>query len=127
MNQQKKKTSPVGILIFIGVIALFSVAGDLSPDAFIGLFAMFIFLLPVLLIVWIVRSVKKRDTAHTHDRIDHRSDIRINPKTGKAEHTPVRNSVQHSPQEHWKQQVDALLANGTIDRNEYRAMLKRKF
>lgn len=70
--------------------------------------------------------IGKREV-HTHDRIDHSTDLKINPKTGKTVNSAVRYGDHHSPREHWKQQLDELLANGTIDRTEYKAMLNRKF
>lgn len=128
MKQEQKKSSSAGIWIVFFVILGFLVTEVGEEDAMFAIVGLFILALPVLLIVMIVRAIAKRSRTdvHTHDRIDHRSDLQINPKTGKTTQ-PVRQNHAHSPKEHWKQQLDALLANGTIDKAEYRAMMNRKF
>lgn len=124
----KKKGLTLGKLILILFFLMFPLSDALSDDAF-GFLAFFV---GMLIFVWILlklgRAFKPKDAVgvHTHDRIDHRQDIKINPRTGRPERAPMR-YVRHTPQQHWKQQLDGLLANGTIDRAEYNAMLNRKF
>lgn len=128
---KKKKGSPILTAIFLAIIGLVYLSDELpsgTMDVFIGLIALVI---PVVLVIVLVRTVVKKakvsEQTHTHDRIDHSSDVQIDAKTGKVSGTPVRTAQQHSAKEHWKQQLDGLLANGTIDRAEYRALMKRKF
>lgn len=129
-NRSEQKATPLLSFLVIAAIALFS-AVDTLPDEVIGVVAVLLILaIPVGIGIVIARAVRKanqKTPAHTHDRIDHRSDLKINPKTGKTEGRPVQNVPTHSPEEHWKQQLDGLLANGTIDRAEYRALLKHRF
>lgn len=120
-----KKSQGLISLIIVGLFALVSILGDGTLGLF---FVLLLLLIPVGILVAVITAAKRRGTSnHTHDRIDHRSDLTINPRTGKTENRPVRSAAPHSPQEHWKQQLDGLLANGTIDRAEYRALLNRKF
>lgn len=126
-NQQSRKKAPawVPFAVVLFFILLSSIGGEAG---FLLVFSILFLLIPVGIIAAVIFAIKKSKAAHhTHDRIDHRADLKINPETGKAENVPIRNTAQHSPQEHWKQQLDGLLANGTIDRSEYRAMLNRKF
>lgn len=125
---RKKSFSPISLII-AGIIVLFS-AESVVSDEVVGFLAIALFLLvPAIAIGTILMAAKKKQApqTHSHDRIDHRSDLKINPQTGKVSSTPRRMAVQHSPQEHWKQQLDGLLANGTIDRAEYRALMNRRF
>lgn len=134
-DYRKKKKSPLGTIVVVAAIAMFALAGEVSEavDTVIGLIIVIgAMVLPIVFVVSLVKAVKRtaaKSTAsgvHTHDRIDHSRDLKINTQTGKAER-PITQAVQHSPREHWKQQLDGLLANGTIDRAEYRALMKRKF
>lgn len=120
-----KKSQGLIPLIIVGLFALVSMLGDGTLGLF---FVLLLLLIPVGILVAVITAAKRRGTSnHTHGRIDHRSDLTINPRTGKTENRPVRSAAPHSPQAHWKQQLDGLLANGTIDRAEYRALLNRKF
>lgn len=127
-EQSRKKSSPMGIFVGILVVLGFLASEATGQDTVVAILALMILAFPVVLFIFIVRAIVKRSNSsvHTHDRIDHSSDLKINPKTGKTTR-PVLQHHAHSPQEHWKQQLDALLANGTIDRSEYRAMMNRKF
>lgn len=127
-KNRKKSVSPISFII-AAIIVLFSAEGAFS-DAVVRVLAILMFLLvPVVAIGAVLLAAKKKQApqTHTHDRIDHHSDLKINPQTGKVASAPRRVAAQHSPQEHWKQQLDGLLANGTIDRAEYRALMNRKF
>lgn len=128
-EQKQKGKNRKGLSFFVILFVLMLISGA-PGDASDVLLVMFFLLLPAALAVGVFVAVKKQKTAapsaHSHDRIDHRRDITINPKTGKAENRSVRQQA-HSPREHWKQQLDGLLENGTIDKAEYRAMLNRKF
>ena len=117
-RSQKKGLKWVPAVIVLA-FALISAVGEGSSDIFFLIFPLLFLLIPVGIVVAIVLAI--------HDRIDHRTDLKINPETGKTQQSPVRNVPPHSPQEHWKQQLDGLLANGTIDRAEYKAMLNRRF
>lgn len=127
-NEEKKKGSPLGGIIAIGLFVLFSIIGEAEED---GAFAVFGIAVAVFLGIFIFIAVsaanaKKKTEVHSHDRIDHSSDLKVNPNTGRVESAPVR-VTHHSAREHWKQQLDGLLANGTIDRAEYQALMNRKF
>ena len=128
-NDQKKQKKSKGLLPLAAVILiLLPVLEEMDSGVFALLALLLILLVPVGIVVALLRfSRKKRNDPHTHDRIDHRTDLKINPQTGKTEARPIRTAAQHSPREHWKQQLDGLLANGTIDKAEYRALLNRKF
>lgn len=124
-TSSRKKAPGLVPLVSVGLLALISMLGD---NFFWLIIVLLLLLIPVGILAAVIVIVKRRGTSnHTHDRIDHRSDLTINPRTGKTENRPVRSAAPHSPQEHWKQQLDGLLANGTIDRAEYRALLNRKF
>ena len=130
--QQDRRSQKKGLkwvpAVIVLAFALISAVGEGSSDIFFLIFPLLFLLIPVGIVVAIVLAIKKTKTAnHTHDRIDHRTDLKINPETGKTQQSPVRNVPPHSPQEHWKQQLDGLLANGTIDRAEYKALLNRRF
>lgn len=130
-NENRKK-SPILSVVVMAVILLLVAAGDASEDGIMLFVALLCFLIPIAAIfggVFYIRKLMKQAAApdHSHDRIDHDRDIRINPATGKAQSVPVQRRVQHSPQQHWKEQLDGLLANGTIDKAEYKAMMRRKF
>lgn len=127
-NRSRKKGSPATAFIIIGVAALVSAMSSMSEDAIWGIVGISSLIIPAVIVAAVVRSAaRKKANVHTHDRIDHRTDLKINPQTGRAENAPVRQAQPHSAKEHWQQQLDALLANGTIDRSEYRAMMNRKF
>ena len=120
-----KKSPGLIPLVIVGLFALTSMLGD---SAFGLFFVLLLLLIPVGILAAVIAIAKRRRASnHTHDGIDHGSDLTINPRTGKTENRPVRSAAPHSPQAHWKQQLDGLLANGTIDRAEYRALLNRKF
>lgn len=127
-TEQKKKFSLLPVFAVALMIGAAVSADTESAELFVGLVSIVVFLLPILIFWVIARSFqKKKSDVHTHDRIDHKSDLKINPATGKATSVPVKNHQPHSAKEHWQQQLDALLANGTIDKAEYREMMKRKF
>lgn len=127
-DRKKKNSSWVWIVVAVVIMSVLS-SEDFSEDAFIAIIGIAMFALPIVAIFLVVRMIVSKNkpvSAHSHDRIDHSTDLKIDAKTGRAVHTPVKNGGNHSAREHWKQQMDALLANGTIDRNEYRAMMNRK-
>lgn len=128
MKTEKKKFSP--LLLWVGIIFLAGIVQSASEsrEVFVVLIGMLIILTPPVLLIWMIvlMAKKRKPAAHTHDRIDHRTDLRVDPKTGKVQRTTIH-VEQHTPQEHWKQQLDGLLANGTIDRAEYRALLNHRF
>ena len=130
-ERNRKKSSSLLTILVIAIIFMISMADGLYEDAIMVILTLLIALLPAVVVFCIVRKVKKnaeKDTqVHSHDRIDHRTDLKINPSTGKVIHSPARSTAPHSQKEHWKQQLDGLLANGTIDKAEYRAMMNRKF
>lgn len=130
MNNKKKGPSWLTILV-IGAAIFLSAADVIPEDVYYGAVGLIVMLVPVLLVILLVRFVIRRLHAapegHSHDRIDHSSDLKINPQTGRAESAPIRPAAPHSAKEHWKQQLDSLLDNGTIDKTEYRAMMNRKF
>lgn len=121
----KKKSSPLTTLLIIGAVIFLTALDEIGEDLpffLIGLAAVGV------IIYFAVKAGKQaQQRTHSHDRIDHRRDLEINPETGKPSSVPVHRTVSHSPQEHWKQQLDGLLANGTIDRAEYQALLRHKF
>lgn len=128
-NTRKKKPSWLPFVL-IGGFVLFSLLDEIDEDLFILLFVFVFFIIVIVGIAAAASAVKKASAGpagHSHDRIDHSRDVVINRQTGKVESTPVRSASQHSAREHWKQQLDGLLANGTIDRAEYRALMNRKF
>lgn len=128
-NEKKKGSSILPGIIFAAIV-LFGLLSDASEDAILTVIGLAAVLLPVVLfimaIAWVVKRAKKT-TQHSHDRIDHSTDLRINPKTGKADPRTTYRNTSHSAKEHWKQQLDGLLSNGTIDKAEYRALMKRRF
>lgn len=130
-NNKKSSGSPV-VWLIIGAVILFSFIDEIAEDSLFTIITLMITLAPIALIVAVVFFLKKQFTktndVHTHDRINHSSDLKINPNTGKAVNRVTASAAStHSAKEHWKQQLDTLLANGTIDRAEYSQMLKRKF
>lgn len=129
-NSRSRKRGPSVLPIaFFVLFALFSAADEI-PEEFIVLLIVLIVLAVFGVFLWIgIKSVRARKElpAHSHDRIDHSSDLKINTRTGRAASVPIKATTAHSPKEHWKQQLDGLLANGTIDRAEYRALMNRKF
>lgn len=125
MNRENEKKSPIPVLILLGVTLLFGL-GDAAMGILIPLLLVVGTMIPFGFAFWLVRRAARKNKEHSHDRIDHRQDVKINPKTGKRE-AVRRTPATHSPREHWKQQLDALLANGTIDRKEYNALLNRRF
>lgn len=130
MKRNKKTPSWVTILV-VAFVILAALSDEMPEDVFFTILGVIVLLTPVVLVIALVRMIARKLSAasetHTHDRIDHSSDLKINPKTGRAESVPVRAAVPHSAKEHWQQQLDALLANGTIDKTEYRALMNRKF
>jgi len=121
-KKAEKKKSPAWIIWLIGLWLLAGMSdGGFPRELLVGIAAV------IVLAVIVVLIAKKKKQQHTHDRIDHRSDLKIDQTTGRVVEASRRRVQPHSPQEHWKQQMDDLLANGTIDRAEYRAMLNRKF
>lgn len=127
-NKNKKKGSPLGAIIFFVIIFLFGMA-DEAPDVLAGIIVTIVILFVLYVIIRTIASAVKRPQAqnvHTHDRIDHSRDLKVNPVTGQTQRPAVQRAP-HSPREHWKMQLDALLENGTIDRKEYRALMNRKF
>lgn len=124
-RKSNEKKNPLPGIISAVLAVLFVL--DFTEDFVLyGLLLLF-FVAPIVLAIFIFRTVKKsRAAVHTHDRINHSQDITIHPKTGAAIRPTVK-AVPHSPREHWQMQLDALLANGTIDKKEYRAMMNRKF
>lgn len=127
-NEEKKKGSPLGGIIAIGLFVLFGIIGEAEEDGAIAAFgiAVAVFLGIFIFIAVSAANAKKKTEVHSHDRIDHSSDLKVNPNTGRVESAPVR-VTRHSAREHWQQQLDGLLANGTIDRAEYQALMNRKF
>ncbi len=124
-NQKQKKKQPNGFLIFIIIVSLVSFLNDSSIPA-VSVFAILFFAAIVLLSVAAAKGVKKKNvrTDDSHDRIDHTRDYRIDSKTGKIANLQAPRQI-HSSQEHWKEQLDNLLANGTIDKEEYYTMLRQ--
>lgn len=126
-HDTEKKKNPLGIAIGLGILVL-SAMGDTAGELLAFLLVLLLFVgIPVAIGIGISRAAKRRNAAvHTHDRIDHSKDLTIHPKTGKTIR-PTVSRVSHTPQEHWKQQLDGLLENGTIDKQEYRALMNRRF
>lgn len=123
----KKKSSPLTGWLIVGIVVLASFLDGTADDVIFPILRLILFASPVLAGIGIFWFIKKQSSVtHTHDRIDHSSDLKIDPKTGKAVNRTIVHTP-HSPKEHWQQQLDSLLANGFIDRNEYREMMKRKF
>lgn len=126
-EQKKKKGSPLATIFFVILFLIFAASDELPEDAFVGLIGLAITVGVVFVIAKAATANAPKEDSHTHDRIDHSRDLQINPRTGKVS-TPTRYTVHpHSAREHWKQQLDGLLANGTIDRDEYAALLNRRF
>lgn len=130
MNQDKnkKKGSPLGAIIFFIIIFLFGMA-DEAPGLLAGIIVTVVILFVLYVVFRSIAIAAKRQQSqnmHTHDRIDHSRDLKVNPVTGQSQRPTVQRAA-HSPREHWKMQLDALLENGTIDRKEYRALMNRKF
>lgn len=125
---ETKKISKLPPLIFVGIIALsilFDIIGEITEDAIVLILMV---VLPIVFVLFLVAVSKKQPSQpHSHDRIDHRGDLVIDAETGKTQYRPVRSNHTHSQQEHWQQQLDGLLANGTIDKAEYAAMMRRHF
>ena len=122
MQQENKPKKNNSALLWIAAAVLIGAGGT------VGLVVIIAAVLIYLIIKVIqAQSAKNSGTAdHTHDRIDHSSDIRIQRSTGKvANMSSVSTNRVCTPQEHWKEQLDGLLANGTIDRSEYRELLKQ--
>lgn len=119
-KRERKKTPRVSIVV--AVLAILLSMGEMGL-----IFLLTLVPLAVMIVAMVLVLKKRKGKTHSHDRVDHRGDLKINPKTGKVEKAPFRSAAAHSPREHWKQQLDDLLANGTIDRAEYRAMLNREF
>lgn len=132
MKQNKKQQKGKSGLAIVGfaIVMFVTLVSELSDDALFSVLWIFITLIPVIVLLSIVMIVKKlrrsSEAVHSHDRIDHRKDLTINPETGKVQSAPVRHQP-HSSREHWKQQLDGLLENGTIDKAEYKAMMNRRF
>lgn len=131
-GENRKKPSLFSILA--AALAVLILLVDELPEEAVGGFGALILLAAIIALFMkfgsFLRRLAPKDTSvsdHSHDRIDHRRDLKINPRTGRAVNSTVRYAERHTPQEHWKQQLDALLANGTIDRAEYKTMLNRKF
>lgn len=127
-RNQKKNPTVLSAVIVIAVM-LFAMLDELPDSAALGVVTVIMLLIPLAVVLAVVKLVKKKSYtgSHSHDRIDHTTDLKINPTTGKVESSARRTAAQHSAREHWKQQLDGLLANGTIDRAEYQAMMNRKF
>lgn len=128
-RETKKAKFPFMPTVVVVLAGLFFVIDEMDEDIIFLILGIVIMLVPLVLIFSVMKAIKKKSptATHTHDRIDHNRDLTINPRTGKAENRPIQHAAQHSPEEHWKQQLDGLLANGTIDRSEYRALLRHKF
>lgn len=130
-DEQKKNNKPSWLpAILAAIFILFSVLAEMDEEVILTIFVILFILIPVIVVIAVLQAFKKKsgkNEVHSHDRIDHRKDLKVNTRTGKVEERPVYQGKQHSKEEHWKQQLDGLLANGTIDRAEYKAMMKRKF
>lgn len=124
-NKDKKKPLPT---IAAVVMALLFFASDSTEDflAYAVLLAIFVSVPVAVFFILRYRVKKRRSNEHTHDRINHSMDLIVHPKTGKTIRPTVRRAA-HTPQEHWKMQLDGLLENGTIDKKEYRALMNRRF
>lgn len=128
MNQNRQKKSSSGLAIVFLVIAALMALADSNLEETVDIILGFaVLLLPLAVVFFVIRAVvrQKKRTTHTHDRIDHSRDLEINPATGRA--APVRTVQPHGAREHWIEQLDTLLANGTITRSEYQTMRNRKF
>lgn len=129
-KENSKKKVPVWLIVILAVMFLFSVMDGEAEDVIFTIIGLAFLLAPVIIVIAIIVAVRKnraKNEEHSHDRVDHSGDLKIDRQTGRVENRPVRYAAQHSAKEHWKQQLDGLLANGTIDRAEYNAMLKRRF
>lgn len=130
MSNTKAKKGPSLLTIFVCVMVVIGIlAGDGFEDIFYLIVGLAAILIPVIVFFAIFRAIKKKvkPNVHSHDRIDHRRDLKVDSKTGKAVNRPVTTRAPHSAKEHWKEQLDCLLANGTIDRAEYKALMNRRF
>lgn len=132
MQKKDSTRKRPSVALIIAAVVFYKLISFADLDTWDGVLMVMILLmlaLPVFLGLWIFRTIRKKASpgVHTHDRVDHTRDLKIDTRTGKAVSAPVRQVQAHTPQEHWKQQLDQLLANGTIDRAEYKAMLKHRF
>lgn len=118
----KKKSN--GTLIWIVILAILASYCSDEPMALLGIIIALISL-PVIACYRIVRKRRAESEDHTHDRVNHKQDLVIDRNTGKAVNRQQSPKTAHSSKEHWKQQLDILLSNGTIDKAEYYAMMKQ--
>lgn len=131
-KKQGKSGISFGTIFWIVVVFLFLFV-DRLPGTIGDVVAIALALLiPVVIFIVIFKFLRllgkgSRKKQHTHDRINHRTDLVINSRTGKVVESSRHQVETHSPQEHWKRQLDDLLANGTIDRAEYKALMNRRF
>lgn len=130
MAQTKKKKSPV-ILIYVFLLSILFSIFEAPLWLTGGLILLTGGLILLLVIITLFKAAftkpQKPQKAHTHDRNFRQQDLKINPATGKADNRPLPTAHQHDARSHWQQQLDDLLANGTIDRAEYKAMMDRHF
>lgn len=120
----KKKSN--GTLIWIIIVVILALNCADEPMALLGILILALICLPGVILYRVARSRRAETEDHSHDRVNHNTDLVIDRNTGKALNRPQSvSSGTHSSKEHWKQQLDILLANGTIDRAEYHTMLRQ--
>lgn len=116
-NNRGKSGLPVAIIAVLLLICIN------APELYAFMIAIFFLLIPVVLIVLFIKKTKKNQGDHSHNQISQKEDFKVNA-SGQVSNRAVSHTV-HSGKAHWKQQLDYLLQNGSIDREEYNTMLRQ--
>jgi len=130
MDQKQKQNTKSPLPAIVGLAMFLGFASSIAQEGISPVVIAPLFIIVVAVVIAVAAAAAKKNAgsgdqpAHTHDRIDHSTDLRIDSATGRAVNRPQQPVQPHSPREHWKQQLDGLLANGTIDRKEYDQMLR---
>lgn len=125
-KQRRNASLPWGLLIFI-FIAAFSAMDNFPEEVMVFVVGVLVFWGIVLWLIFLMQKKHKEKAAHqehSHNRVNQKQDYKINAATGQVvNRQTVR--TQHSSYAHWKEQLDSLLENGTILKDEYELLLRQ--
>lgn len=125
-RENKKSSAPVGFIIFI-IFIFISIMDEMpGPVIAFGVGVLLFWVILYFVLRAVVQNQKKKAARHdhSHNRADQKRDYKINAATGQVvNRQPVR--TVHTSEAHWKEQLDSLLENGTILKDEYELLLRQ--
>ena len=122
-NNKKQTKKSGGLVPLLVVLAIaFSAVGELDEDTLSPLIGVAVFIAVIAVIVFVtVKAVKKNTPASAARRT---APARPAVRTGRGTEEAIH--CQHkSGREKYLEQLDSFLANGIIDRAEYRLLRER--